>query len=65
MVASFPEELIQKNSLVVQQVKDLVLSLLWYRLGSLVWEISHTMGEAEKKISMQKRAREKPQKSIT
>ena len=35
------------SSLVAQQVKDLVLSLLW-QIQSLTWELPHAVGMANK-----------------
>ena len=45
----FVRILLKGSSLVMQWVKDLVLSLLWCRVQSLAWKLLHAMGIAKKK----------------
>ena len=44
---TFDEHLLGR-SLVVQQVKDPALSLLWHRFDPWPWELLHAMGVAKK-----------------
>ena len=52
-----PNRLQWQSSLVVQQVKDLALSLLWHRFAAavwvqtLAWELLHTTDALKKKSS--------------